>query len=236
MAFLINYTDMEKLRTEGVIVRALAFQESDKIFTAFTPDEGLATFFFKGAVSKKKGGQGSTSPLTAVELIYAKGRGEMYYCYEASPLNHNLGLRQNLAILEAACEMLKAVSATQMPGKAASDLYRLLLIYLEKLPEALDPTTISASFHLKTLRHEGLWHGQFLCSACGSELSDSFLAGGEAFCRQHAPSPAFVLTASEREGLHLLAFCRDIAMLAVLPMTAELAGKIKRLFDEIVAK
>lgn len=236
MAFLINYVDMEKLRTEGIIVRALAFQESDKIFTAFTPDEGLATFFFKGAASRKKGGQGNTAPLTAVELVYAKGRGEMYHCYEASPLNHHLGLRKDLATLEAACEMLKTVSATQMPGKAAGDLYRLLLIYLERLPEALDPSTISASFHLKTLRHEGLWCGHSQCSACGTALSDSFLAGGEAFCGQHAPSYAFSLTSSEREVLHLLAFCRDIAMLSALPMTAELAAKAKRMFVENISK
>lgn len=226
---------MEKLRTEGIIVRAFSFQESDRIFTAFTPDEGLATFFFKGASNKKKGGAATTTPLTAVELIYSRGRGEMHPCYEASILNHHLPLRKNLPVLEAACEMLRTVSATQLPGKACGDLYRLLLIYLEKLPEALDPVAISASFHLKALRHEGLWNDHSSCTRCGTELSDSFFADGEAFCRQHAPRHAFPLTPSEKEILHLLAFCRDLTILAGLPMTEALACKIKQIFTETTA-
>lgn len=223
---------MEKLRIAGIVVNAFAFQEYDRILTVFTPEEGLIKFIFKGAASLKKGGGGATAPLTEVELVYTKGKSELYSCREVSVLNHQLALRQNLKTLEAACEILQAIGATQMPGKTAPDLYRLLLTYLEKLPAAHDPATLSASFRLKTLRHEGLWGDYSRCSQCGSELADSFIIGNASFCQRHSQPHALILTTSERDILELLGFCRDISLLASLPMTESLSGKIKRLFDD----
>ncbi len=197
---------MEILSTEGVVAHALPFQEYDRILTVFTPGNGLIKLFVKGAFSQKKGQGSSTAPLTQIEATCTKGRSELYNCRELDVLNSHLKLRQNLATLDAACDMLQTVLATQMPGKASPDLYQLFLAYLTRLPEASNPLAISTSFRLKTLRHEGLL-------ALSTHLDPT-------------------LFDSERQLMEYLAFCRDFQLLASLPVDDILAGKIKNLFQQ----
>jgi DNA repair protein RecO (recombination protein O) len=175
----------------------------------------------------------ATTPLTVVELIYTKGRSDLLKCHEISILDHNLALRNNFNTLEAACDMLHVVNATQMPGKSCSNLYQLLLTYLKKLPFAHDPATLSVSFRLKTLRHEGLWQNFSRCSNCACELIDSYILHGNTYCKLHIPPEAIEISSSERDIFELLAFSRDLSLLASLPMTQDLSKKIKLLFDDL---
>lgn len=223
---------MDKFRTEGIIVNALTYQDYDRIISVFTPEEGLIKFFFKGAISTKKGGPATTSPLTVVELIYTKGKSELLPCREISILNPHLALRQNLPTLQAACELLHIINVTQLPGKPSPDLYHLLLTFLNKLPTAHDPATLSASFRLKTLRHEGLWRDYTKCDLCHHELEDCFIMHNEVFCHRHSPPHALQLSPSERDILQLLGFSRDLPLLTSLPMTESLSSKIRQLFDD----
>jgi DNA repair protein RecO (recombination protein O) len=227
---------MEKFTTEGVVINAIPFRNYDCILTVFTPDDGLAKFFFRGAYSKKKGsGSGTTTPLSVVEITYTKGRGDLYICVETTVLNHNLALRNCLATLEAAGDMLQTISATQQPGKSAPELYRLLLMYLNKLPQATSPQAITSSFRLKLLRYEGLLSLLSHCCMCSEILHDTWVHGGEAYCRSHTAQEALFLTKEERGLVELLAFGRDFPTLAGISLQESLSRKILRLFDESVA-
>ncbi|MBA3815242.1 MAG: DNA repair protein RecO [Parachlamydiaceae bacterium] len=224
---------MEKLRIEGLIIKATPFQDYDRIISVLTPNEGLIKFFFKGSAAAKNNNASSTTPLTVVELIYSKGRSELLKCHEISILNHNLALRNNLAILETACDMLQVVNATQMPGKACSNLYQLLLTFLKNLPTAHDPATLGSSFRLKTLRSEGLWKNFSSCNQCGCDLMDSYNFEGNTYCKLHTPPHALEISSSERDIFELLAFSRDLPLLNSLPMTQDLINKIKHLFNDL---
>lgn len=223
---------MEKLRIEGLIISTIPFQDYDRIMTVLTANEGLLKFIFKGA-SKKNGAASATAPLTVVELIYTKSRSELLKCHEISILDHNLALRNNLNILEAACDMLQVAKTTQMPGKSCNNLYQLLLTFLKKLPTAHDPLTLSNSFRLKTLRHEGLWRSFSKCYNCDCDLVDSFIFAGNIYCKLHSPLHSLEISSSERDIFELLAFCRDLPLMASLPMTSELTKKIKHLFNDL---
>lgn len=223
---------MEKLNTEGIIVNALPFRNYDCILTLFTPLEGLVKFFVRGAYSSKKGGgSGITTPLSVVEVTYTRGRGDLYSCIEINVINHHLPLRHNLATLEAACEMLQALFATQQPGKTAPELYQLLLMYLQKLPQVLLPQVISNSFKLKLLRYEGMLAFLSHCSICAELLGDTWIHENEAYCSAHTPSEALSLTKEEREFVEILAFCRDFSFLAKMSISGLLCQKIHKLFD-----
>jgi DNA repair protein RecO (recombination protein O) len=224
---------MEKFTTEGVVVNAIPFRNYDCILTLFTPNEGLIKFFFRGAYSSKKGnGSGTTTPLSVVEIVYTKGRGDLYSCVEIGVINHNLALRQNLGVLEAACEMLQTISTTQQPGKTAPELYQLLLMYLNKLPLVPSPQAIVGSFRLKLMRYEGMLALLSHCCACAQLLNDTWIHENEAFCRAHTPAEALSLTREERGQVEQLAFSRDFAVLANVSITALLSQKICRLFNE----
>lgn len=224
---------MEKLRTEGIVVNSIPFQDYDRIITVVTPDEGLIKFIFKGSASTKSGKASSTTPLTVAEFIYSKGRSDLLKGHEISPLDHQLALRNNLNTLEAACDMLQIINATQMPGKSCTNLYKLLLAYLKKLPFAHDPATLSTSFRLKTLRHEGMWRSFSKCCQCSLELNDGYILGGTSYCKLHMPPNSIEISFSERDIFEMLAFSRDLNLLSSLPMTQELSKKAKLLFEDL---
>jgi len=203
---------MEKMRTEGVIVNAFAFKDFDRIIHVFTPDDGLIKLVVKGAFSTKQGKGNTSAPLTHVEVIYTAGNSELGLCREISVLNHFLGLRKQLPILQAACDMLQAVASTQQPGKASPALYQLLTAYLAQLPKAVDPQAILASFRLKTLRHEGLL-----------DIEEWETIEG-----------VFVLKNDERVLVEHLALCREFGLLAAASINWSLADKIATLFRDSV--
>lgn len=191
---------MEKLRLEGIIVKAVPFQEYDRIITLFTPNEGLIKLFVKAAFASKHGKGHSTTPLGHVEVICSLSKSELYHCHDISVLNHHLLLRKDLSVLNAACDILQTINETQQPGKAAPELYRLSLIFLKRLPEAVFPLAISTSFKLKTLHYEGL------------------LGESEELLRLFDPQ--------ERELVEVLTLSRDFSLLAALPIELPFAEKV----------
>lgn len=199
---------MEKTRAEGIVIRTLPFKDYDGILSLFTQDEGLIKLVVKGAFNSKNGKGSLTTPLSLVETIYTKGRSELYSCREIAMLNPHHNLRQNLATLEAACEMVHVIEATQLPGKVVPELYQLFLTYLKRLPEACDPACISTSFYLKTLNHEGL-------------LSSNNL---------------FKMSAEERQLIEVLTLCRDFSLLSKLTVEPSLAVQVKEFFQQSIVR
>ena len=224
---------MTKLTIQGIITQVVPFRNYDAIITLFTPEEGIAKFFHKGAYSPKKhGGGGAVTPLSVVEVIYTKGRGDMHPCSEVNVIDHHIGLRGQLSTLETACDLIHTIMATQQPGKSAPDLYRLLLIFLSRLSTSATPHTLAASFRLKLLRYEGLFAFLSHCSACAVELREAWVYQSEAYCRSHTPPEALSFTEEERGIVELLTYGRDMNQLAALEITGLLSNKISRLFKD----
>lgn len=196
---------MEKLHTQGLITHALTFKEYDRIITLFTPNDGLIKVVIKGAFSQKQSQGATTTPLTRIELNCVRRQSELYSGSDIEVVDSNFALRSNLKTLESACDMLQTVTATQQPGKAAPDLYKLLGVYLQRLPQAEYPSTVAASFKLKLLRHEGLLELPSMpTTTFPKEVHDLVLA---------------------------LAFSLDFGLIASLELTKEAAAKITSLYE-----
>jgi len=218
---------METFKAEGIVVRAIPYRNDDCILTLFTPLQGLIPLFLRGGYkSKKHAGSGALSPLSVVEIIYTRGRGELYPCQEIAVVRHHLELRKNLAVLESACRMLQMVATTQQPEKPASELYQLLLFYLSKLPDLSSPGILESSFFLKLLRYEGIFPLLSHCSICSMLLQDTWIHANEPFCLPHAPPNALHLSAEERYIVESLAYCRDFKQLSSLALSPLLSQKI----------
>lgn len=147
---------MEVYRTEGVILQTINFQDYDQIISLFTENEGIIKLVVKGARHSKRHQGANIAPLAHAEVVYAKGRSELYQCREITILHPHLNLRNNLPVLTAACDMLQALLSSQQVHEPAPALYALLNYYLDKISAINDPHIFSASFRLKILRHEGL--------------------------------------------------------------------------------
>lgn len=192
-------------KTEGIVLHTLPFREYDQILTVFTEQEGTIKFIVKGAYRSQLGKGNSTAPLTQAEFVYSKGKSELYKCVDTSVICQHLHLRENLHLLQSACDMLQAVTESQLLHQPAPLLYRLLLIYLIKLPQVQDPFAVSSSFRLKILRLEGVFNENDKFS----ELSEE-----------------------ENLFLILLAFCQNFQDLIPLILPPALPVKIKNLFKE----
>lgn len=144
---------------EGVILRSTAYRDYDQILTLFTPDQGVLKFIYKGS-RKKRTARGCFNPLTRVELTYKEGKSELYPCEDIVLIDSYLDLRKQLACLEAACDLLAAVSFSQWIGKVAPPIYHLLTFYLAKMSLVQDPWSLASSFRLKILKYEGVFDPQ----------------------------------------------------------------------------
>lgn len=226
---------MNTYRTEGVVLQANNFQDYDQILTIFTLDEGLIKLIVKGANHLKRRGGITTSPLTQLEVEYAKGKSEILKCKSLSVLNSNLKLRDNLSALEAGCEIIRAIQISQQPNISAPDLYHLLNSYLEKIPTMPNPAILSASFYLKVLRHDGLLGitpNDGVCSVCSAPLAMHYVSSGECFCRAHAPSGTLSFDQEEINLIVLLAYCRSFNQLSDILISSDNFAKIQSLFTQ----
>lgn len=159
--------------SQGIILQVIPFRDYDQIITLFTPDRGVLKVVFNGSRSKRQAVQGICLPLTLVECTYQEKNSELFKCQEMQLVDANHQLRQGLACLEAACEMLQIIRFSQLVGKPAPLLYQLLIYYLKHLPQAPDPVSLIASFKLKILLHDGLVYFPLKCAECQAPIFEA---------------------------------------------------------------
>lgn len=228
----MNSTHFHK--TEGIILRATPFRDYDHILTLFTPDAGLIQLMVYGSQSKKKGGQALYMPLIKVESVYQEKGGEIFSCKELSLIDSYPYLRKELRYLEAACDLLKCVSGSQLNGKPAPLLYLLLSRFLEKIPEAQFPEVLAAAFRLKILMHEGVATFPFVCSSCQELLlTEGFTSNAEGWCFNHRPPASLAWNQTQLETIYRLASSRSYQEICAEEATPQLMVQITRFFEEV---
>lgn len=141
-----------ELRSEGIILYVVPFQDRHEIATVFGAEGKLSLIRKWGRSSKKA----PLSPLTRCEFVYRPGTGDISNLSEITVLDAYLPLRASLDLLESAMECLSIINKTQQVNQKSDKLYLMLTLFLENLPKAKDPRTIVTTFYLKVLLHEGL--------------------------------------------------------------------------------
>lgn len=145
---------MSEIKTEGIILKVTPYKDHHRIVQIFTPDSGALSVMAK-AVSKPSL-QSLLSPLTQLEIVYRKKGTELCFFKEGFAIEHHHFLRDRWDLLEAAGKIAGAILLTQLPGKSAPALYRLLTTSLKQLPHFQEPATLITLFYLKLLIHEGV--------------------------------------------------------------------------------
>lgn len=140
---------------EGLVLRALDYKDRQKIITLYTPTRGLMSLIVKGINRKKSHLLTLTSPFTRAEYHIQIGRSQLYTFLDGTPLTTHHDLRKALPHLNAATALAKALLTSQMPEKPSPALYLLTLNYLKNLPLFPNPSALTASYHLKLLKHDG---------------------------------------------------------------------------------
>lgn len=221
---------METFHTEGVVTQTIPFKDYDQIVTIFTPDFGLIKLMVKGAFRNRTRVKRAATPLTRVDFVFFEGRGDLKICQEISTVQHYTSLRNQFALLEAGCDLLKAIQQSQLEGRSAPALYQLLCFYLEKLPSVNDPAVLVNSFRLKILKYEGLLGFPFFCAICHCPAVLICLSEGGSYCPQHCPSSQRLLTSEEMILIERLTESQSFSQIAHTEISSELSHIITHFF------
>jgi DNA repair protein RecO (recombination protein O) len=225
---------MKEERAEGVILRAIPYQECHHITTVFTHEQGLISLFVRGTHRSRHFSHAVVTPLTRADFLYTtKQSSDLFKFREAAVLDQHLNLRQDYATLELGCEMAQALLATQVQWKPAPRLYQLFLFYLNQASQTANHNALLTSFLFKVLKHEGLLALHHTCSICDTPLADAAFSGAEAYCTKHAPEGAIALNETERADLILLAGARTLRDVEQIEISPKLAMQAKNLFSSL---
>lgn len=212
------------MHEEGVILRSKPFEERHHIVTLFSQTNGLMKLFVRGS---KKQTHALVTPLTRIVFSYSSKSNCLSRLREGRVLDAHLELRKHYELLDFGCQMAKALLLTQLLGKPAPKLYQLFAAYLK---QGKYHTSLSSSFLLKILKHEGLLHFHKVCAACGGNLDSIHIDVADAFCPKHAPPHSLHFTEEERAiALHLV-ISRSIQAIGAIDVPPLLIAKIKELF------
>ena len=228
-----NILAMTDKRVEGVVLRATPYRENDRILTVLTPDRGVISLYVRGLSKNKPAVLNLTTPLCRAEFIFKKGRSDLYRFLDGTIIDLHLPLRRSYRHLEVAGKILQSILKTQMPGKDSYALYLLLISFLKKLPEAIEPETFWATFQLKLLKHEGLLEIAENCLSCASAPAMQIL-GGESRCSQCGGELGFPFKDEEWKTLRNLFDARSFDPLLALKLSPSLTRGIDACFRSAV--
>jgi DNA repair protein RecO (recombination protein O) len=220
---------MELEKKEGVVVKSLNYQEHQRIITLFT-EEGLISLICK-IYPKNPHSLLLTTPLCRGEFLYKKTSSELQLLKEGTVLSSHHRYNLSYAHLKTAFSFLHTLTSSQLPHKPAPLLYKLLTLYLDKLSSISSPQTLSSSFMLKTLRHEGFLSLEGICSCCEQQQAQAFFQK-EFYCKQCKPLHSICFEDHEWNQFQTLLFSKDFSMLDSLVCEDSLHEKITSLFKE----
>ena len=182
--------------TEAVVLRSIRLGEADRVLHLYTEAHGRVGAVAKGVRKTKSRFGARLEPLSYVELVLHRGRGELQTVTAAQLVRSHREAREDYYRFSvgmiAAEAMLRLFSEEEANMRAFTALTRFLDL-LDAAPHVADRPTLDPlglAFQLKLLWLAGYLPHVSACAECGAELEPlvgySTRAGG-AVCARCAP-------------------------------------------------
>ncbi len=206
---------VQEEKQQGIILRAVPYQDDHHVVSAFTKERGVIRLFIRGSLRSRRSSHAMCTPLVLAELVVREKEGGLASLRDGHVIDPHTGLRSSYAKLDAAGQMAQSLLALLWPGKPAPALFALFARYLKELETSDHPNSLLVSFLCKTLKHEGLWVAPITCTQCSAPLTDCVVVRSETFCPKCAPVEGVDLGDEERKGLVVLTDARRLAEVTV---------------------
>ncbi|HEY3332982.1 MAG TPA: DNA repair protein RecO [Capsulimonadaceae bacterium] len=186
---------MAQYNTMGIVLRRMAFGETDNILTIYTRDRGRVSAIAKGA--RKAGSRltGASEVLTCANFGLATGK-SLHVLQQAEVKNSFPALRKDLMRLAHGQYMAELLSHFVAEDDPQPDLFTLLRSTLLLLERIADPEMASRWFELRLMERIGYAPDLETCAVCGepvpgpsTDAADRFAlsaAQGGVLCPYHA--------------------------------------------------
>ena len=195
---------------KGIVLKTIPYQDTGRIVSLFTDEEGLISLFVKRISNKNTHLQNVLSQLALSEFQIIKRKSDLFIYQDAALIDPFIELRRDLDKLTGAQRMLQILLLSQPGGRPSVPLFNLLSTYLRSLKESLTPMTYALSFACKVLRLEGLFP----------------------LAKEEFPYP---FNDNEWETLCLLAYATSHEVIASATLPPKVDEKLYSLFSELVS-
>lgn len=167
-------------KTEAVVLRSIRFGEADRVLHLYTERHGRVGAVAKGIRRVRSRFGGRLEPLSRVDLVLHRGRGELCTVTQADTVNGHGALKDRRDSLDRgvqACEAVLRLFDSEEPNRPAYNLLCRELALLDADPSAATRGQALA-FRLKLLLAAGFVPELAACATCGErEHLGAFSAG-----------------------------------------------------------
>lgn len=181
---------MSLTKTRGVVLRTHNVGEADRILEIYTDELGKVRAIARGVRKIQSRLAGHLEPFTYVDLMLARGRGDLPTITGAKALEHYQGLRDDLKRVAVASYLAELVSRLTPDGQASRRYPLLLREAYKALNGGHDYALVGSYYEWQAIQASG-WEPQVgSCVHCHARLYPqglvfSFALGG-VLCKQCA--------------------------------------------------
>ena len=233
--------DTRAERLAAIVLRTIAYGDSDVIAHLLVRGRGRVSAFARGARSSRRRFGGALEPFQLVEVLLAERSGqELWILREAAVAEAYAGVREDLHRIAHAGYAAELAHELSRPAEPADELFALVTEFLHRLATGPATSARLRALELRALAAAGLSPELSACARCGSAVpwgkaAFDADAGGLA-CGRCAHPGSLLLTAGARAALAQLQ--RVGLSAADTPLSADGSGRPAdpRAFEEACAQ
>jgi len=163
--------DLRAHRVDALVLRAIAYGESDAVVHLLVLGRGRVSAFARGARSSRKRFGGALEPFQRVEALLSEREGqELWALREARVVEGHARLREDLHRIAHAGYAAELVHDLTRAGQPADALFMLLEEFLTRLEAGAATSARLRALELLALEAAGFAPELLACARCGSEV------------------------------------------------------------------
>ncbi|WP_130806638.1 DNA repair protein RecO [Senegalia massiliensis] len=159
-------------KVQGIVLKAINFNDWDKILTIYTKQHGKIQAIAKGVRRPKSKNISSTQVFSLSEFILYKGK-KLYNLNQSETIKSYYPLRDNLEKLSYASYILELTNAGLIEEETNTKIFELLLKTLDIIVEEEKYDQITRAFELKFISYLGYRPHLINCVNCHKDLDNN---------------------------------------------------------------
>ena len=199
------------IKTEGIVLREVEYNDADKLLDILTKDRGLLTARARGVRRRTSELKSACQLLAYSEFTLFENRGKLTV-NEAASIEQFRQLREDIELLALGSYFAQATSVVAQEDAPNPELLSLLLNALYALGKLQKPQLlVKAAFELRLACLAGFTPELAACVVCGSAEPDRFdLSRGAVHCAKCHPEEGGIrlpITDSMRYAMQYIVWC-----------------------------
>lgn len=173
-------------KVQGIVLKAINFNDWDKILTIYTKQHGKIQAIAKGVRRPKSKNISATQVFSLSEFILYKGK-NLYNLNQSETIKSYYPLRDNLEKLSYASYILELTNAGLIEEETNTKIFELLLKTLDIIVEEEKYDQITRAFELKFISYLGYRPHLINCVNCHKDLENNIrfsLINSGALCNE----------------------------------------------------